>query len=100
MDKNANNKINRWGLELATCNITLEWISGANNKAADCLSHLVELPQNRPATINMLSAINFDGPTFNTRSKTALHRSSEDTTPQTDAVAPDVTDTQSITPNH
>ena len=43
--KNANNKVNRWGLELATYNITFEWISGAKNKAADCLSHLVELPQ-------------------------------------------------------
>ena len=42
--KNANNKVNRWGLELATYNITFEWISGAHNKAADCLSHLVELP--------------------------------------------------------
>ena len=40
--KNANNKVNTWGLELATCNITFEWISGANNKAADCLSRLVE----------------------------------------------------------
>ena len=27
--KNANNKVNRWGLELATYNITFEWISGA-----------------------------------------------------------------------
>ena len=24
--KNANNKVNRWGLELATYNITFEWI--------------------------------------------------------------------------
>ena len=36
--KNANNKINRWGLELATYNITFEWISGACNKSANCLS--------------------------------------------------------------
>ena len=42
--KNANNKVNRWGLDLATYNITFEWISGACNKAADCLSCLVELP--------------------------------------------------------
>ena len=27
--KNANNKVNRWGLELATYNIMFEWISGA-----------------------------------------------------------------------
>ena len=40
--KNANNKVNRWGLELATYNITFKWISGAKNKAADCLSRLVE----------------------------------------------------------
>ena len=36
--KNKNTKINRWGLELASYNITFEWISGAKNKAADCLS--------------------------------------------------------------
>ena len=35
--KKANNKVNRWGLELATYNITFKWISGACNKAADCL---------------------------------------------------------------
>ena len=27
--KNANNKVNRWGLELATYNIKFEWIYGA-----------------------------------------------------------------------
>ena len=69
--KNANNKIKRWGLELATYNITFEWISGACNKAADCLSHLVELHQDEPTTINMLSATHSDGPAFNTRSRMA-----------------------------
>ena len=54
--KNANNKVNRWGLELATHNITFEWILGACNKAADCISCLVEIPQNLPTMINMLSA--------------------------------------------
>ena len=49
--KNANNKVNRWGLELATYNITFEWISGACNKAADCLSCLVELPQDNQHVI-------------------------------------------------
>ena len=44
MEKNVNNKFNRWGLELATYNITFEWISGAHNKAADCLTCQVELP--------------------------------------------------------
>ena len=36
--KNANNKVNRWGLELATYNITFEWIFGAQNKATNCHS--------------------------------------------------------------
>ena len=36
--KNENTKINRWGLELATYNITFKWISGAKSKATDCLS--------------------------------------------------------------
>ena len=36
--KNANNKVNRWSLQLTTYNITFEWISGAHNKAADCFS--------------------------------------------------------------
>ena len=35
--KNANCKVNEWSLELATYNITFEWISGDHNKAADCL---------------------------------------------------------------
>ena len=67
--KKVNNKVNRWGLELATYNITFKWISGACNKAADCLSYLVELPQDKPVLVNMLSATNTDGPAFNTRSK-------------------------------
>ena len=49
--KNANNKVNRWGLELATYNITFEWISGAQNKAADCPSRLVKLPHDKQATV-------------------------------------------------
>ena len=53
--KNANNKVNRWGLELATYNITFEWISGACNKAADFLSCLVELLQDKQVSFNMLS---------------------------------------------
>ena len=96
--ENANNKVNRWGLELATYNITFELISEACNKAADCLSCLVELPQDRPAPINMLSANNLDGTAFNTRSRTAQHTSPEDTTSQSDAVAPNVIDTPSTTP--
>ena len=60
--KNTNNKVNRWGLELATYNITFEWISAAKNKAADCLSCLVELPSMPSASINMVSVSNTDGP--------------------------------------
>ena len=63
--KNENTKTNRWGLELASYNITFEWISGARNKAADCLSRLVELPKkhqkNQTGTksmwINMVRAV-------------------------------------------
>ena len=36
--KNENMKINRWGLELISYNITFKWISEANNKATDYLS--------------------------------------------------------------
>ena len=53
------------GLELASYNITFEWISGARNKAADCLSRLVELPEKhqrnqngtKPTQINMVRAV-------------------------------------------
>ena len=68
MEKNANNKVNRWGLELATYNITFKWISGAKNKAADCLSRLVEQFPDTPARINMLTVTHTNGPIFNTRS--------------------------------
>ena len=63
--KNENTKINRWGLELTSYNITFKWISGAKNKAADCLSRLVELPKKhqknpsgtKPMLINMVKAV-------------------------------------------
>ena len=63
-EKNENTKINIWGLELTSYNITFEWISGAKNKAADCLSRLVELPEKhqknlsitKPTRINMVKA--------------------------------------------
>ena len=70
MAKNANNKVNRWGLELATYNITFEWISGACNKSSWLPLHLVELPEDKPVPINMLSVTNTDGPAFNTRNQT------------------------------
>ena len=72
--KNENTKINRWGLELASYNIKFEWISGAKNKAADCLSRLVELPKKhqnnpngtKPMLINMVKAITTRSRTRNT----------------------------------
>ena len=57
--KNVNNKVNRWSLELATYNITFEWISGAKNKAADCLSQLVK-PTSTSTIANMLTASHTD----------------------------------------
>ena len=62
-----NNKVNNWSLELATYNVTFEWISGAKNKAVDCLSRLVSPTGN---SINMLTASINDGPAFHTRSCT------------------------------
>ena len=63
--KNENTKINRWGLELASYNIKFQWISGVKNKATDCLSQLVELPEKhqknpngaKTIPINMVKAI-------------------------------------------
>ena len=54
-------------MELATYNITFEWISGAKNKAVDCLSRLVSPTGN---SINMLTASITDGSAFHTRSYT------------------------------
>ena len=71
--KNTNNKVNRWGLELATYNIMFKWISAAQNKAVNCFSRLIELPTNSRATIKLLTDMNLDGPTFNRRSKTSHH---------------------------
>ena len=99
--KNANNKVNRWGLELATYNITFKWISGAKNKAANCLSHLVEVPQTTPALINLLSVTNSDTPAFNTRNQTHLSMDTSTVLPdvmQEISKAPDLTP-KSLTAN-
>ena len=82
--KNANNKVNRWSLELATYNITFEWISGAKNKAADCLSQLVELPASTTTAVNMLTVTHTDRPAFNTRSHTYKNSPDTTTTPHRD----------------
>ena len=94
MKKKTPNNISRWGVELATYNITFKWMSGAMNKAADCLSRLVE---QLPATINMLTVTHTDGPAFNTRSQTkqdcTLIMSSEPP-----VITPDVSPDTSPTP--
>ena len=95
--KNANNKVNRWELELATYNIPFEWISGAKNKVRDCLSHLVELPLPTSAPINMLSVSNTDGPAFNTRSQTQQHLAPDASTAQPH-ITPDIASTPDPTP--
>ena len=69
-EKNANNKVNHWSLELATYNTTLGWISGAQNKAADCLLRLVEVQEDNAAAssihINVVTASPTGGPTTHT----------------------------------
>ena len=92
--KNANNKVNIWSLELATYNITFEWISGAKNKAADCLSRLV-----KPISIsvNMLTASSTDGPAFHTRSHTQHTSSSATSTPHQDT-SPQISQEPTSTP--
>ena len=95
--KNANNKVNRWGLKLATYNITFEWISGAKNKAVDYLSCLVELPSTPSASVNMLSVSNTDGPAFNTRSQTQECLSPDPSTAQP-SITPDIASSPDPTP--
>ena len=74
-----------------------EWISGAKNKAADCLSCLVELPSMPSSSINMLSVSNTEGPAFNTRSQTQQCLASDSSTAQQD-VTPDITPTPDPSP--
>ena len=95
--KNTNNKVNRLGLELSTYNITFKWISGANNKAADCLSCLVKLPSTPSTSINMVSVSNKDGPPFNTRSQTQQCLASDQSTAQ-QHITPDIMPTSDPTP--
>ena len=85
--KNTNNKVNRWGLELATYNINI-WsgFQAAKNKAVDCLSRLVEWLSATPTMINMLTVTHTDGPAFNTRTQTE-----EDPTASNSTVPPDIT---------
>ena len=77
--------------------MTFEWISGAQNKAADCLSHLVELPQVTSAKINLLSITNSDGPAFKTRSQTCQCLS-VDSSPLQPDVVPEISKAPHPTP--
>ena len=94
--KNANNKVNRWSLEPATYKISFERISGAKNKAADCLSRLV-----KPITtsVNMLTTFSTDGPAFHTRSHTKHTSSSTTSIPHQDT-APLIPQEPTTAPNH
>ena len=80
-------------MELATYNITFEWISGAKNKAADCLSRLVSPTGN---SINMLTASVNDGPAFHTRSHT--HSTSDSTSTPLVMPQPHISQDNNTTP--
>ena len=92
--KNANNKVNRWSLELALYNISFKWISGAKNKAADCLSRLVKPIA---TSVNMLIAASTDGPAFHTRSHTQNTSSSTTSIPKLDT-APQISQEPTAAP--
>ena len=96
MEKNANSKVNRWSLELATYNITFEWVSGAKNKAAECLSRLVK-PISTSTSVNMLTASSADGLAFHTRSCTQHTSSSVTSTPHPDT-SPQISQESTTTP--
>ena len=57
----------------------------------------MELPQDKPVLVNMLSATNTDGPAFNTRNQTHQHPSLDTPISQPD-VTPEVTDATDPTP--
>ena len=97
MKKMPTTKFNRWSLELATYNITFKWISGAKNKAADCLSQLVELPMTTPGTVNMLTVTHTDAPAPNTRGCTRKDSPDTTSTPHPD-VSPKISQEATQTP--
>ena len=94
--KNANNKVNRCSLELTTYSITFEWISGAKNKAADCLCQLVK-PTLTSTSVNRLTASATDGPAFNTRSCTQHTSPSATSTPHPN-ILPKISQESTTTP--
>ena len=95
--KNANNKVHRWGMELTTYNITFKWISGGKNKAANCLSWLVEQLPTTPVTVNMLTVTHTNGPAFNTRSWTKQDSTATTLTPHPE-ITPDISTDTDPTP--
>ena len=97
--KNANNKVNIWSLELIRYNITFEWIYGACNKAAGCLSRLVDAkdtPVTSIASIKMIVISTSDSPATCTHSKTGTPT---DTTPPADVQNTSNTDKVSEPPS-
>ena len=96
MEKNANNKVNRWSVEHATYNIPFKWISGAKNKAADCLSRLVK-PISISTSVNMLTASSTERPAFHTRSCIQHTYSSATSTPHPDTL-PQISQESTTTP--
>ena len=57
----------------------------------------MELPEDKPVVVNMLSATNTGGPAFNTRGQTCQHLSLDISTSQTD-VTPNVTEATDLAP--
>ena len=82
-------------MELATYNISFEWISGARNKAADCLLRLITPTS---TSVNMLTASSNDGPAFHTRSHTQ-NSSGSTLTPYPD-ITPQVSQEPTTMPKH
>ena len=75
-------------------NISFEWLSGAKNKAVDCLSRLV-----KPITtsVNILTASTTDGPAFHTISHIQNTSSSTTSTPHPDT-APQISQEPTTAP--
>ena len=72
-------------------------ISGAKNKASDCLLWLVEQLPTAPVTVNMLTVTHTNGPAFNTRSQTKQDSTATTLTPQPD-ITPDISPDTNPTP--
>ena len=90
---NANNKLNRWGLELTTYNITFKWILGFQTKQLNVTPDWLNY--------HMIGKLQFRCPLppimmdqhFNTRNRASQHNITEDLIPppQANAVTPDIT---------